>query len=127
MLAIRIDQATAESFNGVLTRADIAIMESTREYPNFIHAIEGITGYRKTRIANAINADVVRAFKNAGVVIFGDSVKDAKVLIPRWLDEHPGCQDANPIRCFNKILYWLAWEWDIEHTPVNGARYEELE
>ena len=127
MLAVRIDEATAESFEGALSRADIAIMESTRQYPNFIAAVQGITGYRKTRIANAINGDIVRKFKNAGVVIFGDSVKDAKVLIPRWLDEHPGCQDGDPIRCFNKILYWLSWEWNIEHSPIDGLRYEELE
>ena len=122
MLSVRIDQADAESFNGVLSRADIAIMESTRRYPNFINAVQGITGYRKTRIANAINGAVVKKFKDAGVVIFGDSVKDAKVLISRWLDEHPGCQDGDPNRCFNKILYWLAWDWHLEHAPI-----EELE
>ena len=112
MLQLRIDQVQQEEFFQVLSKADIAVMEGVRSYPNFIQAMEAITGYRKTHLANAINADIVRAFRDAGVDIFGSSVKDAKVLIPRWLDEHPACKDRDPTRCFNKILYWLSWEWN---------------
>jgi hypothetical protein len=91
-------------------------MNATREYPDYIGSMEKIMGYGKTRLVAAIDSSVVQHFRNCGVEIFGTTVKDAKVLIPRFLDEHPACKDSDPIRCFNKILYWLAYDWNVANV-----------
>ena len=83
-------------------------------------------GYRKGVVANAINADVVKFFRDCGIEIFGTSVRDAKVLIPRWLEEHPACKDRDPERCFWKILYWLAKDWQLTNE-ITDAFVEEVE
>ena len=116
MLALPIANRIPEDYHEVLRPTDIAIMDATRSYPDYIQAMENIMGYGKTKLVAAIDSAVVRHFKNCGVSIFGDSVKDAKVLIPRFLDEHPACKDSDPTRCFNKILYWLAYDWNVENV-----------
>ena len=114
MLALPIAGRRREDYHQVLSVHDTSIMDATRQSPEYIEAMASIMGYGKTRLVAAIDSSVVQQFKNCGVTIFGDSVKDAKVLIPRWLEDHPACKDADPIRCFNKILYWLAYEWGLQ-------------
>ena len=79
-----------EDFQQVLSAHDISIMNATRVSPEYIDAMASIMGYGKSRLVAAIDASVVQTFKNCGVTIFGESVKDAKVLIPRWLEPTPG-------------------------------------
>ena len=111
-IALPIANRKPEDFYGVLSRTDIAIMNATRRYPEYIDSMEKIMGYVKTRLVAAIDANVVQHFKNCRVEIFGSSVKDFKNLIPKFLEEHPACKDSDPTRCLNKILYWLSCEWN---------------
>ena len=120
-----IQQMQPNYFSVHLTNDDIQIMNVVRKSPSYITSMENIMGYRKGLVANAINANVVKFFRECGVEIFGTSVRDAKVLIPRWLDEHPACKDRVPERCFWKILYWLAREWHLTHEIEDEA--EEIE
>ena len=103
-----------EDYQQVLSGHDISIMNATRGSPEYIDAMASIMGYGKSRLVAAIDASVVQTFRDCGVTIFGESARDAKVLIPRWLEDHPACKDADPTRCFNKILYWLAWDWQLQ-------------
>ena len=116
MLALSIEGRKAEDYHAVLNPADIAIMDATRAYNDYIPAMERIMKYSKTRLVAAIDKNVVKHFNDCGVCIFGKSVHDAKVLIPRFLDEHPACKDSDPTRCFNKILYWLAYDWNLANV-----------
>ena len=108
MIARPIAGRSEDDFHQVLTPTDIAIMDATREHPDYITSMERIMGYVKTRLITAIDANVVKHFKNCRVERFGSSVKDFRYLIPQFLDEHPACKDSDPTRCFNKILYWLS-------------------
>ena len=130
MLGLSIAGRRQEDYHKVLSPHDTAIMNATRQAPEYIDAMASIMGYVKSRLVGAIDASVVKTFKDCGVCIFGDTVRDAKVLIPRWLDEHPACKDADPIRCFNKILYWLAYDWQVQQlalTQVPNAQVEQVQ
>ena len=122
MLALSIQGRRPEDYHEVLAPTDIAIMDATRRYPDYIQSMERIMGYSKTRLVGAIDKAVVKHFNDCGVCIFGKSVHDAKVLIPRFLDEHPACKDSDTTRCFNKILYWLAYDWNLANVaqPIEG-------
>ena len=112
-----IQQMNPGYFSAHLTRDDTQIMKVVRRAPSYIGAMANIMGYKKSVIANGVNKDVVKFFRDCGIEIFGTSVKDAKVLIPRWLEDHPACKDRDPERCFWKILYWLAEDWHLAN-PV---------
>ena len=121
-----IQEMHQEYFSNWLSPDDIQIMNVVRRAPGYISSIESIMGYRKGVIANGVNAAVVKFFRDCGIEIFGTSVKDAKVLIPRWLEEHPACKDRDPERCFWKILYWLAKDWQLTNE-ITDASAEEVE
>ena len=126
MAVVHYTQLTPQFFNNVLQPGDLNVLHAVADNPDLIRAMESIIGYSKTRVAAAITAEVVKTFNNHGICIFGTSVKDAKVLIPRFLDEHPECRDSVPIRCFNKILYYLAWKWHLQNSQ-QAIKVEEIE
>ena len=115
MALVHYTQLTESFFNSLFSAEDIELLNTVMDNPRLIQAMEAIIGYSKTRVTAAITSDIVKWFTNYGICIFGTSVKDAKVMIPRFLDEHPECRDADPTRCFNKILYYLAREWHLQH------------
>ena len=111
-----IQEMHQDYFSNWLSPDDIQIMKVVRGAPSYIGAMANIMGYKKSVIANGVNKDVVKFFRDCGVEIFGTSIKDAKVLIPRWLEDHPACKDRDPERCFWKILYWLAEDWHLANA-----------
>jgi cytochrome b involved in lipid metabolism len=110
-IALPIANRKPEDFYGVLSRTDIAIMNATRDYPDYITSMEKIMGYVKTRLVETIDVNVVKHFRNCGVERFGSSVKDFRYQITKFLEEHPACKDSDPTRCLNKVLYWLSRDW----------------
>lgn len=115
MALVHYTQLPESFFNGLLSAEDLKILKTVMDNPRLIPAMGAIIGYSKTRVTAAITSDIVKVFTNYGICIFGTSVKDAKVSIPRFLDEHPECRDADPSRCFLKILYYLAREWHLQN------------
>ena len=99
-----------EYFQNILTQEDMYILKKTTQKESLNPAISAILGYSKTLVANNITPEVVRAFRNHGIYQFGQTVKDAQSKISEFLECNPTCKDADPRRCFNKILYKLCYE-----------------
>ena len=114
-------QLTDEYFQNILTKEDMDIINKTTENEALNPAISAILGYSKTLVANNITPEVVKAFRNHGVYQFGQTVKDAQSKISEFLECNPACKDADPRRCFNKILYKLCYEhyW---HNQANNQQ-----
>lgn len=120
MALVHYTQLTDSFFNSLFSAEDLELLNEVMDNPRLIPAMEAIIGYSKTRLTAAITSDIVKVFTNYGICIFGTSVKDAKVFIPRFLDAHPECRDADPIRCFNKIIYYLAREWHLRNPNLQA-------
>ena len=116
-------QLTPEFFQNVLSGADMQVINSTTENPDLIPAIHSIIGYSKTVVQNNITAQVVQAFRDKGITCFGTTVKDCQSKIAEFLDYNPECRDVDPRRCFNKILYKIAYahvRQNNQHQPVQN-------
>ena len=119
-------QLSPEYFQNILTEEDMDILKTTTENESLNPAISAILGYSKTLVANNITPEVVRAFRNHGVYQFGQTVKDAQSKISEFLERNPACKDADPRRCFNKILYKLCYEhyW---RNEANKQQQQQLQ
>ena len=118
-------QLTPEFFQNVLTPADMQIIRNTTETPKLIPAIHSIIGYSKTVVQNNITAQVVQQFQNAGITLFGTTVRDCQTKIAEFLDYNPECRDVDARKCFNKILYKIAYRHWLPHLQNLQNQQEE--
>ena len=88
--------------------ADKVVIQQTIMHPELRTAIQCIAGYARHRIESAINKQILEEFLSNGITAFGTRVKDAKVLIPRFLEDHQELKDVEPIRCFTKITFYFS-------------------
>ena len=93
----------------VLTPEDKVVIEQAVLNPSLRSTIVAITGYAKYKIEAAITKQTLETFNSCGVILFGTKVKDAKIYIPQYLETHPELKDADPERCFTKLVYHFAF------------------
>ena len=123
---------TPEFFQRVLLSGDMEIIEETVNNPYLVNSLNAIIGYSRTNIQSAITAQVVKDFNSLGITCFGTTVRQAQVKILEYLDENPACRDIESKRCFNKILYKIAYEHQqqaqrvqqqLQQTPAIGCTF----
>ena len=100
----------ADFFNNILTQGDVTMIQSVLANPNLGTALQAISGYSKSLLETNVTKPVLQAFRDVGITCFGSTVKEARIKILEFLDQHPECRDMDPRRCINKILYWFCYQ-----------------
>ena len=85
------------------------LIEGCIENPNLRQEFKAIIDYQRTKLEEVIDKKLLKTMKGLGITCFGRTVKEAKVYILEFVDQHPELRDENPQRCLYKILYYFAY------------------
>ena len=106
---MNITNATSEAFSPYLTQADKVLIEETIQNPELRDTLQSITHAQKTVIEESITKTVVKMFLNWGIDRFGSKVKEVKIYLTNFIEQHPEVKDADPKKCFIKVVYYLTY------------------